>query len=72
MFVKVTGASLVRDINSMGISNIDTESRNEYYTKLRLINNQKESLNKVNEEISELRNEMGEIKELLAKLVSRQ
>jgi arginine repressor len=72
MFVKVNGASLVRDINSMGISNIDTESRNEYYTKLRLINNQKESLNKVNEEISELRNEMGEIKELLAKLVSRQ
>ena len=72
MFVKIQGANLVRDTNSMGISNLDVTARDEYYTKLRLINNQKESLNKVNEEISELRSEMSEIKTLLAKLVSKE
>ena len=72
MFVKISGSNLVRDTNSMGLSNIDSGARDEYFTKLRLINNQKDSLNKVNEEICDLRNEMCEIKVLLAKLISKE
>jgi len=71
-FVKVTGTSFVRDINSMGLSNTDTSARDEYYNKLRLIKNQKEQLNMVQEEIDNVKTEMGEIKQLLQQLISKQ
>jgi hypothetical protein len=72
MFVKVNGANYVRDTNSMGLSNIDMAARDEYYTKLRLIQNQKDGLNKVKEEIDELKSDVSEIKTMLAQLLSKQ
>jgi hypothetical protein len=72
MFVKINGANLVRDTNSMGISNIDTAARDEYYTKLKMIQNQKEGLNKVQEEIDELKSDVSEIKSMIAQLLSKQ
>ena len=71
-FVRVNGSAFVRDTNSMGLSNVDQTEKNEYYAKVRLLQNQKDSLNRVNEEISDLKTEMGEIKFLLAKLISKQ
>jgi hypothetical protein len=71
-FVKVTGTSFVRDTHSMGLSNVDQNEKNEYYTKVRLIKNQKELLNKANEEICQLKQDMCEIKSLLAQLVNKQ
>ena len=71
-FVKVTGTSFVRDINSMGLSNVDQNEKNEYYSRVRMLQNQKAGLNKVNEDISALRNEMSEIKNLLAKLIHKE
>jgi hypothetical protein len=70
MFVKVTGTPFVRDINSMGISNTDTAAKDEYYNKVRLIQSQKQQINKVNEELSELKGDMAEIKTLLAQLLT--
>jgi hypothetical protein len=72
MFVKINGTNLVRDTNSMGISNQDSAAKEEYYAKVRMIQNQKEGLNKVNEEINELRCELGDIKCLLVKLLNKQ
>jgi len=72
MFVKINGTNLVRDTNSMGISNQDSAAKEEYYAKVRMIQNQKEGLNKVNEEINELRCELGDIKSLLVKLLNKQ
>lgn len=72
MFVKLKDANMVRDINSMGLSNIDQAAKEEYYMKVRMINSQKESLNKVNEEINELRCELGDIKGLLMQLLNKQ
>jgi hypothetical protein len=72
MFVKINGANMVRDTNSMGISNQDSAAKEEYYAKVRMIQNQKEGLNKVNEEINELRCELGDIKGLLMQLLNKQ
>lgn len=70
MFVKVSGTPYVRDTHSMGISNTDTAAKEEYYNKVRLIQTQKQQINKVTEELSELKGDMAEIKSLLAKLLS--
>ena len=71
-FVKVTGTSFVRDIHSMALSNVDQNEQNEYYARVLMLQNQKEGLNKVNEEISQLKSDMSEIKALLAQLLIKQ
>jgi hypothetical protein len=71
-FVKVTGTSFVRDVNSMGLSNTDTAAKDEYYNKLRLLKSQKQELNMVKEEIDSVRFEMSEIKQLLQQLINKQ
>lgn len=70
-FVKVNGADFVRDTHSMGLSNTNAAEKNEYYAKLRLIQNQKEGINKVNEEINALKNDITEIKTLLSQLLNK-
>lgn len=70
-FVKVNGAEYVRDTHSMGLSNTNIAEKNEYYAKLRMIQNQKEGINKVNEEINVLKNDITEIKTLLSQLLNR-
>lgn len=70
-FVKIEGAEFVRDTNSMLLSNTNTAEKNEYYTKLRMIQNQKEGLNRVNEEINSLKNDVTEIKTLLSQLLNK-
>lgn len=70
-FVKIDGADFVRDTNSMLLSNTNTAEKNEYYAKLRMIQNQKEGLNKVNEEINLLKDDVTEIKNLLSQLLNR-
>lgn len=70
-FVKIEGAEFVRDTNSMLLSNTNTSEKNEYYTKLRMIQNQKEGLNRVNEEINSLKNDVTEIKTLLSQLLNK-
>jgi hypothetical protein len=71
-FVKVTGTNFVRDVNSMGLSNTDTVAKDEYYSKVRLIQNQKENLNKVNNEITSLKGDISDIKMLLKQLLDKQ
>jgi hypothetical protein len=71
-FVKVTGTNFVRDINSMGLSNTDTAAKDEYYNKVRLLMNQKEQINMMNKEISEVKSDIVEIKKLLQQLIVKQ
>ena len=63
---------MVRDTESMALLNTNITEKNEYYAKARLLKNQKDELNKVNTEISELKNEMNDIKSLLKQLIDRQ
>jgi hypothetical protein len=67
--VKIEGANFVRDIKTMQLSSTDYTERNEYYLKVRLLKTQKQEINKLNEEISSIRNDMSDIKQLLAELI---
>lgn len=70
-FIKVNGSEYVRDTHSMGLSNTNTNEKNEYFAKLRIIQNQKEGINRVNEEINSLKNDVSEIKTLLSQLLNK-
>jgi TolA-binding protein len=70
--VKVNNTPFVRDTQSMAIMNVDATAKNEYYEKVRTLAKQKEQINRMNGDISELRGELGEIKQLLQQLVGKQ
>jgi uncharacterized coiled-coil DUF342 family protein len=71
MLVKIPGTNLVRDTDSMALINTDTNEQNEYYAKVRLIQNQKQEINTVKNEIQDVRNELQEIKQLMLKLLDK-
>lgn len=54
--VKVEGTNLVRDTNTMGLSNRDLTGKNEYLMKVNMLKGQKEEINKLKSEISEIKN----------------
>jgi hypothetical protein len=70
--VKVNNTNFVRDTESMAIINVDNNAKNEYYEKVRLAKSQKEQINKMNADISDLRDDIGQIKQLIQLLVSKQ
>jgi len=72
MFVSVTGTNFVRDTGSMGLSNVDQAAKDEYYNKVRMLKTQKEQINMMNEEISGLKNDIKEIKQLILQLSKTQ
>jgi hypothetical protein len=67
--VKIEGANFVRDIKTMQLSSTDYTERNEYYLKVRLLKTQKQEINKLNDELSSIKSDMSEIKQLLAELI---
>jgi septal ring factor EnvC (AmiA/AmiB activator) len=67
--VKVNDSTFVRDIQSRALINQDYTGRDEYYAKVKLLNNQKTEINKVNAEINQIKSEMSEIKDLLKQLL---
>lgn len=72
MLVRIPNSNLVRDTESMALINTDNNEKNEYLAKVRLIKNQKEQINIVNQEISQLKGEMNEIKSLLKQLIEKE
>lgn len=71
MLVKVTGTNFVRDTGSMGLINNDDVSRNEYYSKVRMLKTQKDEINTVKAEIAGIKDDVNEIKHLMLKLLER-
>ena len=69
--VKVEGAPFVRDVASMGLSNVDTNSRNEYYSKLALLKTQKNEINTIKSEIDSIKSDVQDIKQLLRQLLGK-
>lgn len=67
--VKVEGTSFVRDTSTMALSNTDFTSRNEYFLKAKLIRTQKEEINKINTEMSDIRSDISDVKNLLIQLL---
>jgi hypothetical protein len=71
MLVKVTGTNYVRDTESMALMNTDDAAKNEYLSKVRLLKTQKDEINTVKEEIAGLKDDMGEIKQLMLQLLDK-
>ena len=67
--VKVNDSTFVRDVQSRALINQDYTGRDEYYAKVRMLNNQKTEINKVNAEINQIKSEMSDIKDLLKQLL---
>jgi hypothetical protein len=70
--VKVPGTPFVRDTQSMAIINTDTAAKEEYLAKSRILNNQKEQINKLKDEVGGIKNELDEIKQLLQLLINKE
>lgn len=62
---------MVRDTASMALINTDQHVKNEYYSKVKMIQTQKEEINKVKSEIDSLKYDLGEIKEMMKQLLSK-
>jgi hypothetical protein len=69
--VKVNNSSFVRDIDSMVIMPTDNTEKNEYYSKLRVLKNQKDEINGLKADINNLRSDMDIIKSLLHQLIDK-
>jgi hypothetical protein len=71
MFVKVTGTNFVRDTESMALMNTDDNEKNEYLAKVRMLKTQKDEINTVKAEIANIKDDMGEIKQLMLQLLDK-
>lgn len=69
--VKVEGTTFIRDIKSMGLSNLDLNSRNEYFSKVEMLRKQKSEINTIKEEVGSLRSDIQDIKNLLSQLLGK-
>lgn len=70
-FVSVTGTNLIRDINSMGLSLIDQQEKNDYYNKRALMTRQKAEINTLKQEMNDMKTDISEIKTLLKILIEK-
>jgi hypothetical protein len=69
--LKVKGTKLVRDTRSGAIINQDKGGLDEYLAKRRGMELQKQEINKVKTDITELKQDMSDIKDLLRKLLEK-
>jgi hypothetical protein len=72
MLVKIPGTNLMRDTESMALLNIDNTEKNDYYSKLKLLQNQKEQINTIKQEINGVKDDISDIKQLLKQLLDKQ
>jgi hypothetical protein len=71
MLVEVKDTKYVRDTKSMALINTDSSARDEYYSKVRILSNQKEEINKLRTEVSTVKEDITEIKQLLKQLIGK-
>jgi len=71
MLVKVNNSTFVRDTNSMALIDTDMASKNEYLAKVRMLQTQKEEINKVKSEIAGVKGDLQVIKQLMTQLLSK-
>ena len=69
--VKVEGTSFVRDTSSMAIMPTDELARSDYKVKAKLVQTQKQEINKVRSEIDSIKQDVTEIKELMLQLLGK-
>jgi uncharacterized protein YlxW (UPF0749 family) len=71
MLVPVNDTNYLRDTDSMALINNDRSAREEYLNKAKMIRLQKEEINNIRTEVSTVKNDIKEIKELLTQLIGK-
>ena len=71
MFVEVKDSKFVRDTKSMALINRDNSARDEYLAKVQMMNHQKHEINTIRSELSDVKNDIIEIKEMLSQLIGK-
>ena len=72
MLLKIPGTNLIRDTESMALINMDNAEKNDYYSKVKLLQNQKEQINTIKQEINGVKDDISDIKQLLKQLLDKQ
>ena len=71
MLVDVQDSKFARDTSSMALINNDYSAKEEYYSKVRMMNAQKNEINNIRSEINSLKTDMQDIKTLLTQLIGK-
>jgi hypothetical protein len=71
MLVQIPGTSLVRDTNSMGLINKDSNGLQEYIKKRNMAATQRDEINTLKQDVTNIKNDMQEIKHLLMQLMDK-
>lgn len=71
MQLKVTGTSYVRDTQSNALVNRDTSGLNEYLTRRKFAEAQKQEINNVKKQMESIKEDVQEIKELMRQLLNK-
>jgi hypothetical protein len=71
MLLEVKDSKFIRDTKSMALINKDNSARDEYYSKVKMLSIQKEEINNIRAEVSAVKNDIKEIKELLSQLIGK-
>lgn len=69
--VQVQGTKLVRDTRSMALVNTDVTGLEDYNMKRRMLQTQREEINKVKSEIDSIKDDLVEIKQLMLQLLGK-
>jgi len=71
MLIQIPNTTLVRDTNSMALINNDTNGLQEYYRKRNRLASQAAEINTMKSDINNIKEELGELKVLLMKLLEK-
>jgi hypothetical protein len=69
--VRIPNSNFMRDTTNMALLPIDNTQKNDYMSKMAVIKNQKDEINKVKEEIASIRGDVSDIKSLLQQLIGK-
>jgi wobble nucleotide-excising tRNase len=71
MLVPVNGTKLYRDTETMALINKDVSGAQEYQSRRKFAELQKEQINNVKVEIDNIKNDISDIKKLMVKLLEK-
>ena len=71
MLVEVKESKFVRDTSSMALINKDNNARDEYYAKVKMMKLQKDEINRLQTEMSSMKEDLTEIKQILKELIGK-
>jgi hypothetical protein len=71
MLVQVNDTNYLRDTNSMALINNDRSAKEEYFNRSKIIKSQKDEINNIKLEITSMKSDVTDIKELLKQLIGK-